>query len=263
MRLILVFVLSVAAGVALLGFVAWRADPFGDFYDGGVVSAAAASSPACVISDDLVGPSAWLPFKFELARRGQPRTVVVGTSRVLKMEARPGESGFANLGLPATTPGELESYFAEIHAQDPGRLTVFVGADYFWFNAAWLQSFSSGSSDTWGKIRALLTRQRLGASLSRLASYPPLLWRRWHRVDVLPGCGLDRARRLADGKVQAWRVDGALDYPWELVPKPAYQPADDYGRDLAPTDPAHFGGGYSHNYSALDQDRVEQLGASL
>src|SRR5439155_23355531 len=98
-----------------------------------------------------------------------------------------------NLGLPGTTPAELGSYFAQIHRQDPGRLTVFVGADYFWFNGAWRQSFSSGSSDTWGKIRALLTRQRLGASLSRLVSYPQLLFHRWHRVRVLPGCGLDRA----------------------------------------------------------------------
>jgi hypothetical protein len=263
MRLILVFLASVVAAVALIGFVAWRADPFGDFYDGRVVSAAAATSPACVISDDLVGPSAWLQFKFELAHRGRPRTIVVGTSRVLKMESRPGERDFVNLGLPATTPAELASYFAEIHRQDPGRLTVFVGADYFWFNAAWRQSFAAGSSDTRGKIRALLTRQRLGASLSRVVAYPGLLLHRWHRVRVVPGCGLDRAKRLAAGEVQAWRVDGALDYPWELVANPAFEPPDDYGRDLATNDPATFGGGYYQAYSALDPDRVHQLDDAL
>jgi hypothetical protein len=126
-----------------------------------------------------------------------------------------------------------------------------------------LQSFSVGSSDTLRKVRALLTRQRLGASLSRLVSYPQLLLHLWHRVGVVPGCGLDRARRLADGHVQAWRLDGAIDYPSELVSKPAYRPADDYGRDLAPTDPAVFGGGYYRNYSALDPDRVQQLDDAL
>jgi hypothetical protein len=250
-------------GIALLGFVAWRADPFGDFYDAGVVAAAETPSHTCVISDDLIGPNAWLKFKFQLAHRDRPRTIVVGTSRVLKMEARPGETRFANLGLPATTPAELAAYFAEIHAQDPGRLTVLVGADYFWFNAAWLQSFASGSSDTRGKVRALLTRQRLGAALSRVVSYPALLVHRWHRVDVVPGCGLDRARRLENGEVQAWRVDGALDYPWELVSNPAFEPADDYGRDLETNDPARFGGGYYGNYSALDPDRVHQLDEAL
>jgi hypothetical protein len=203
-----------------------------------------------------------LKFKYQLAR-GKPRTIVVGTSRVLKLEARPGERGFANLGLPATTPAELASYFAQIHASDPGPLTVYVGADYFWFNAAWLQSFASGSNDTWGKVRSLLTRQRLGAALSRVVSYPPLLLHRWHQVKVVPGCGLDRARRLEHGEVQAWRVDGALDYPWELVQDPAFQPPDDYTRDLATDDPATFGGGYYKNYSALDPDRVHQLDDAL
>jgi hypothetical protein len=263
MRLTAVFLVSTAAVVALLGFVAWRADSSGDFYDSGVISAATASNAACVISDDLVGPNAWLKFKFALAHRAQPRTIVVGTSRVLKMQARPGETGFVNLGLPATTPAELVSYFTQIHREDPGKLTVFVGADYFWFNAAWQQSFAQGSSGTIGRVRALLTRERVDTSLSRLASYPQLLLHRWHRVQVLPGCGLDLARRLVDGQVQAWRVDGSLDYPWELVSKPAYQPADDYGRDLATNDPAQFGGGYYHDYSALDAGRIHQLAAAL
>jgi hypothetical protein len=256
---IAIFIVSIVAGITVIGFVEWRADPFGDFYDAAVISAAQASAPACVISDDLVGPSAWLDFKFGLAARDRPRAVVVGTSRVLKMEARPGERSFVNMGLPATTPEGLSGFFQRLHRLDPGRLTVYVGADYFWFNHEYIQSFATVPTTTRDRIRQLLTRQRLGASLSRIADHPALLLHRWHRVQVVPGCGLDRANRLAAGSVQAWRVDGALDYPWELVRKVGVAPSDDYGRDLQPADPALFGGGYYHNFTALDPDRLRQL----
>jgi hypothetical protein len=256
---IAIFIVSVVAGIAVIGLVEWRADPFGDFYDASVITAARASSPPCIVSDDLVGPSAWVDFKFGLASRDRPRVVVVGTSRVLKMEARSGEHAFVNMGLPATTPEGLSGFFQRLHRVEPGRLTVYVGADYFWFNHEYIQSFATVPSTTRDRIRQLLTRQRLGASLSRIFDYPSLLLHRWHRVEVSPGCGLDRANRLADGKVQAWRVDGALDYPWEIVRNSGLAPSDDYSRDLTPANPALFGGGYYHNFTALDPDRLRQL----
>ena len=138
-RLLLLLIVPLVVGIAV-AVANWRIDPFGWFYDGGVL-AAATSGPTggCLIGDDAIGGVSYLRFKEDvLRRRSATTTVVVGSSRVLKIGPRAGEQTFTNLGLPGISPGSLRTLFADVARIAPGRkLTVYLSVDFMWLNPTW------------------------------------------------------------------------------------------------------------------------------
>jgi hypothetical protein len=255
MRLVLLFLGTVAAVLALLMALTRWMDPFGQFYDAGVLSAAAAGREPCLISEDLVGSGSWASFKEQVYRVRSPRTIVVGTSRVLKMVSRTGERGFANLGIPGTGIETLDPLFRRLHEERPGPLTVYIGVELFWFNPSWEPRVAFGSSRL-SDVRYLLARDSVTKSLSRVVHDRGFLWHRWERERIGRRCALDRGARVRDGERDAWAVDGSFVYRSEVlgVPIPpvfaAANPVDPHG---------YYYGGWHH----FDRGRLRRLAAVL
>ena len=190
-----------------------------------------------------------------LRRRPATTTVIVGSSRVLKIGPRPGEEAFTNLGLPGIGPRSLSTLFADVARIEAGRrLTVYLSVDFMWLNPTW------GFAE---EFRPRLTR-RLGYVLSRSA-----LVESW-RI-VRGGGGLDAALRgyeretfgghcvLGRGMPGiAWRPDGVRMYAFELDPgtqRP--QPSTWHGSF------AGFRGGQYDGYTHVDRDALRQLAGAL
>jgi hypothetical protein len=264
-RLLVLFLGTIAAVLASLMLLTWWIDPFGQFYDGGLLRAAMGGTQPCLISEDLLGSGSWLPFKEDVYRTLRPRTIVVGTSRVLKMGSAPGERDFANLGMPGTGVELLEPLFRRLHEERPGPLTVYIGVELFWFNPSW-KSFNPfepswkspvAFGSRWlSDMRYLLARQNVTTSLSRAVHDPEFLWRRWQRERIGRWCALDRGSRLRAGKVYAWQANGSVVYSDELVGKPL-------PRILVPANPLAVQEGYYGNFHEFDQDRLRRLDAVL
>ena len=90
--------------VTAVGIANWRIDPFGWFYEPGPLRATLAT-PGCLLGDDAIGGVSYRDFKEDVLRtRPTTTTVVVGSSRVLKIGPRPGEETFSNLGFPGISP---------------------------------------------------------------------------------------------------------------------------------------------------------------
>ena len=81
----------------------WWVDPFGEFWKPAAVREARDSQPPCLVSHEVIGGE-YLPFKLDVFRARPTRTFVIGSSRVLKIGAWPGERTFANLGMPVISP---------------------------------------------------------------------------------------------------------------------------------------------------------------
>lgn len=245
---------------ALLGATAvlnWRADPFGHFWEGSLLPGASASTPPCLISDELVGSGSWLPFKEQVVRRRQATTVVIGSSRVLKITSRPGERTFANVGMPGTGADTLPPLFRRLHELRPGPLTVYLGVELFWFNSTWPSSISFGTS--WvSDFRYLLARQNIQQSVKTLLRQPSLLVHPWRRYTVGSACVLATTDRVVRGLVDAWRVDGSFEYRFDLVPTSPSRPGGEYERDLV-----QFTGPYYRDWTAFSEPRLDALDQAL
>lgn len=240
----------------VMAFV-WRIDPAGYVYHGDAVRAALAHDPPCLISDTLVGQESLPAFKLGLFKRRHAKTIVIGTSRVLEMRARPGEQDFVNLGMPGTGIETLHEELARMHEVHPGPLTIYLGFDTFWLNRTWFPFvlFTHGFGMTFDY---LASRQWLQQSWSLFRQYPDLLFHGWSTVTVADRCGVDRGGLLASGHKNAWEPDGSLDYNYQLVPSMRVPPDDDFTRDVAT-----HSGIYYKNWNQLDPKRLVLLDKAL
>lgn len=206
----------------------------------------------CAISNDVIGPGPWLSFKLDIVERRRPTTVVVGTSRVLKIAAKPGERSFANAGLPGAGTDTLEPLFRRLRARLPGRVTVYLGVETFWLNRTWSSAVEFDSSPL-SHLKYVLARENARESPTLVRQDPGLLLRRRQVESVGTRCVVDRASRVAKGEVDAWEVDGSFDYCFELVPSTRSAPSDDYTRDLI-----GFTGIYHRDRHVLDRGRLDE-----
>lgn len=255
MRLFVLFLGVLSAGLLLVGGLNWWVDPLGEFYEPGVV--AEAERTGCLVSLDLLGAPTWPAFKGDLLRRRDARTVVLGTSRVLKLSARPQESDFVNAGMPGTGPETLVPLLRWIRQQTTGRITVLLGVEIFWFNRTWLAGIELDrrASDT---ASALLSRTTARESVELLAEDPSALTSRVRRDETPNGCVLERSRRIAPGARNAWELDGSFQYGYELEPGASFQIEDDFTRDAVT-----FQGIYYKDWQRLDPERIADLEAAL
>ncbi len=257
MRRLLAFLGIVAALVGLAALATWWVDPDGRFYSRSALAAADAASPPCLVSDELVGTQGWLSFKLDVVRRRQPETVVLGTSRVLEIGARPGERAFANAGMPGFGTPSLVPMLRRLHAEAPGLKTVYIGADLFWFNHSWLDDVSFGSGP-YGTVGYLLGKQNVRDSLRDLARSAGSYGRRFTTGTIGDRCLLDRRGAVLAGRRNAWEVDGSFRYERELLPASARPVPDDYTRDLV-----QFAGPYYTDWASIDARRLRELRAAL
>lgn len=257
MRRLAIFLAAVAVALGVVMALIWRVDPSGVFSGAGPLRASLARAEPCLISDRLVGEPSWPSFKLSLFRARAPRTIVIGTSRVLEFRARAGERGFANLGFPATGIETLAPFFARLHGAGREALTVYVGVEPFWLNRTWVPSarFSLGWLAT---LRYLTSRQDFVLSIREAWSDPGVLGDGWDVVRVGGRCVFDQGGVVAAGRKNAWEVDGSLRYSFELVPAVRRPPDDDYTRDLV-----SFEGVYYRDWPGLDAERLQLLGAAL
>jgi hypothetical protein len=214
----LVTVAVVLVGVAALD--RWI-DPFLDRYDPAVLTAALEQSPQCYVGWDTFSTRAWPAMKLDLFRRRNARVVVVGTSRAAKIEAHPGERGFANLLVPGTGPETLAPLFRRLHALGHRRLTVYLGVEPFWFGRGWrTQTFFTHSYLRNAKY--LLSEQTLNATLRELRRTPgvlrhPRALRPWAVYRGHGACVVSRGDSVLAGASDAWAPDGGLWYNDEVT----------------------------------------------
>ncbi len=257
-RLLLLLVIPLLIGTAV-GVANWRVDPFGWFYDGGALTAATSGpTTGCLIGDDAIGGVSYLRFKEDVLRhRPATTTVVVGSSRVLKIGPRPGEQTFTNLGMPGISPGSLRTLFGGVARIEPGRrLTVYLSVDFMWLNPTW--SFAE-------EFQPRLTR-RLGYVLSRSALEES--WRIVRRHAGLGAALRGYERETFGGSCVlgrgtpgiAWRPDGVRMYAFELDPaaqRPRPQPSTWQGTF------AGFRAGQYDGYTRIDRDALRRLADAL
>lgn len=250
MKGIATFAAGAAVVVSLIATLNWWLDPLGQFWDGEVLRAADARD--CVISDDLVGASSWLPFKEDVHRLRSPTTVVVGTSRVLMLDED--DRSFANLGMPGTGIETLAPLFRRLHEIGARRLTVYLGVDLFWLNPAWQPNvvFEQGMKQD---VKYVLARQTLSSSVRLLREAPSALVRAWEETSSSP-CVIDRGGRAAGGEKDAWEPNGSFVYRHELGGQRIVD--DEFSRDLV-----RFDGPYYRDWDGIDEARLEQLESAL
>src|SRR3982751_6154900 len=104
---ILAFLASVGLVLTTIGALDWWVDPYIDRYDSAPLAAALAQPQQCFLAWDTFSARPSPDLKLDLFRRRDARVIVVGTSRVGKLGAHPGERHFANLLLPGTGPETL------------------------------------------------------------------------------------------------------------------------------------------------------------
>lgn len=253
MRPLAFFLATTVAAVAALVAFQWWMDPFGATWHPQVVAAARAAESSCAISDDLVGPDAWAAFKESLVTP-QTRTIVFGTSRVLQLRSRPGESGFVNAGAPGEGPRSLRALVLRLHRRHPAPLTAYVGVELFWLNRSWAETLTFPHGR---RLTSLAGRQTLEESLALVRDTPLSLFRRWKRYRARHGCVIARTSRVLEARDSAWRVDGSLVYAFQLLGRPN-NIDDEFTRDLV-----RFEGPYYKNWTELDAKRLRRLDEAL
>ena len=243
MRTLAAFLAALAAVLGGVALVNWRTDLEGEFYTPAVV--ASAERQSCLISDELVGTVSHLPFKLDL-RRLRPRSrAILGSSRVLRVQSRPGETDFVNLAFPGMTPEAIEELLPSLPA---GPLTLFIGTEVFWFNPSFPVRQLRPSLPS--RVRYLLNAGSLRASVSLLREAPELFADRWRRLDVRRTCVLARTTPTL-----TWRLDGARVYSFELDPANPVPPPLPYTTDLDRL----RAGLYRDWRGRFDYDRLEAL----
>jgi hypothetical protein len=217
------FAFFAALGVALaaIAYVDWRLDPFDDRYHPDVVATAFGQSPPCYVAWEVVGEQAWPTYKLDLFRRRHADVVVIGTSRVAKIGAWPGEERFVNLGVPGTGAESLPGLFDRLHGEHPGRLVVYIGADAFWFGPRWRTKAWFNVSYL-RDLKYLLSGQTLRQSIDVLRRAPGSLLHpdalRAVEVDRRgQTCVVDRGDSVFRGGSNAWAPDGELYFQYELA----------------------------------------------
>jgi hypothetical protein len=245
-------VLFLAVIAVLLGGAAafdWWVDPFGDIYKPGALTAALDQQPNCLISQELVG-ARYFSFKLDVFHRRPTTRFVVGSSRVLKIDARPGETTFSNLGFPGSAPETILALFRALPAK-PVQ-TVYLGVDAFWFNSHYAVPVYRPSP--YKLAQYLLSRATFQFAVRYVRQGHFILTHRWKREEVGKSCVIGRLYPSI-----AWKVDGSRVWSWELDPKdfaPFQVPA--YSTDLATVR-----NGYYDDWTSLDTQRLHVLQQAL
>ena len=258
MRLFALFLCTVAAVLGGVAAFNRQVDPFGDYYDGGLLTAAMDHAKPCLIANDRIGPGAWVSFKEDIFVRRRARTVVIGSSRVELIGPRPGERHFANLSIPETSPDTLSTFFRRLHRLRPGPLTVYLGTELFWFNRNWKPALPLFDSSPLSSLRDLLNGRTFKGSLSAMLRSPSSLIDSWRTYTVERQCVLDKTSRVAAGNGDAWAVDGRLWSRWQISPDVPRPPSKDYKIELV-----DFNKDSYRNWHQLDPKRVAELDHAL
>jgi hypothetical protein len=247
MRRFALFLAVAAAVLAAMGAVTWWIDPFGEIWTPGALAAARADG--CLLSQDLVG-SRYESFKLDVFRSRPTRTFVVGSSRVLKIGARPGEDDFSNLGFPGTAPETILSIFRALPAKPPE--TVYVGVESFWFNASYIRPDTNPSRYT--IARYLLSRNAFWQSVKLARDVPFVRMHRWGKHEIGGRCTISRASSSTN-----WRPDGSRVWNWELDPQefPKFHETPYRGSLGA------WRNGYYDDWTRIDLRRVHVLEQAL
>jgi hypothetical protein len=221
MARIAVFLASVAVVLAGVATLDWWIDPFQDRYDSAPLAASLAQPKPCFLAWDTFSARAWPAYKLDLFRRRDARLVVVGTSRAAKIEAHPGERGFANLLVPGSGPETLAPLFRALHREGHGRrLTVYLTVEPFWFGRGWTTQESFTDSYL-RNAKYLLSGQTLKATLRELRRTPgvirhPRALRAWAIYRGHGVCVVGRGDSVLAGAAEAWAPDGGLWYNDEV-----------------------------------------------
>jgi hypothetical protein len=226
MARILVFLGTIAAALAGVAALNWWMDPLGDRYHGRFLDQALSQPEPCFISWAVLGSRTWGEYKIDLFGRAHRDVMVVGTSRVAKISARPGETGFVNVGAPGVGADSLPPLFERLHSLQPGPLTVYVNVDPFWFGTDW-RSETRFKPSNLRELKVLLSAQLAGETV-RLLRYAPGAIRhpqklQYTELDQTPhGCVIDRGHAVRNKIANAWGPDGSL-YFWEdIFPNPSH-----------------------------------------
>jgi hypothetical protein len=245
-------ILFLAVVFALLGAVAafdWWVDPFGDIYKPAALTAALSTEPACLVSQELVG-ARYLPFKLDIFHRRPTTRIVVGSSRVLKLQSHPGERSFSNLGFPGSSPETILTLFRALPAK-PAQ-TVYFGVEAFWFNKQYVvPPYRPSTVDL---AQYLLSRATFQVAFRFVRQAHFILYDRWRRESAGSRCVIGR---FSPGI--AWNVDGSRAFSWEVDPKVFPKPAvPPYTTDLA-----SLRNGYYDRWQSLDSFRIGVLRDAL
>jgi hypothetical protein len=244
MRRLVLFLVLAAVVLAAFAALTWWVDPLGEVWK--PAAYAEARRDGCLLSQELVG-SRYFSFKLAVFHARPTRTFVVGSSRVLKIAARPGEQSFSNLGYPGTAPSTILSLVRALPAK-PAQ-TMYVGVESFWFNRHYRVPDTNPS--TYHVLEYLLSRSAFWTSFTfaRDVSYvrPP---HRWRRTFVGTHCTIGRTYPSIN-----WQVDGSRVWSWELDPKrfPKFH-ATPFSRGLGA-----WRNGYYLDWTRLDPGRIAQL----
>jgi hypothetical protein len=225
----------------------WWVDPVGLVWKPDVL--AAARKDGCLVSEELIG-SRYYSFKRDVFFHRPTRKFVVGSSRVLKMAARPGESTFSNLGYPGSAPETILRLFRSLPARP--EQTVDLGMEAFWLNSNYVLPQTDLS--TYQVLEYLLARSSFHGDWFSVR-HAPFLWTHRFKRDTLgPDCVLDKFHPAL-----AWKLDGSRVWGFELDPK-------HYARFHGGAFTGNLGtwrNGYYANWHGLDQERIHALEQAL
>lgn len=245
MRRLAIYFVVAAALLAAEATVNWWVDPFGTFWKPGAVDTALRSN--CLVSQELVG-NRYSEYKLAVFRRRPTRVFVIGSSRTVKISARPGERTFTNMGIPNITPATV---LGVLRAIPPApRQTVYLGVEPFWFNPTFRGAPANGWYD---EAKYMVSANTFRASLRSLRRAPWELHRRWRRVELAGHCIIGRT----DVSI-TWRPDGSRLYGYELDPRFYHPSAVTFTTDLAQLDLGYYGG-----FDSLSTKRLDELAATL
>jgi hypothetical protein len=242
--------LFVALALTLLVATAmfnWWIDPFAEIWKPNAVAQARADD--CLVSQELIGIR-YYSFKLDVFHHRPTRKFVVGSSRVLKIAARPGETRFANLGYPGAAPETILKLFRALPARP--RQTVYLGVEGFWFNPHYVVPDTDPSD--YHLAEYLISRSALSEAIRVVRQAHYILYHRWRKTTVGSRCVIGRLYPSIN-----WRLDGSRVWSWELDPKrfPGFEPTPFTG------DLAAWRNGYFADWTSLDQRRVRILAQAL
>lgn len=249
MRRLALFLAVIVALLGVAGLFDWWIDPLGDIYKPGALTAALQQHPNCLVSQELVG-ARYFAFKLDVFHRRPTTRFVVGSSRVLKIQAHQGERTFSNLGFPGSSPETILALFRALPAK-PVQ-TVYLGVEAFWFNRHYaVPVYRPGAYDL---AQYLLSRGTFQYAVRFVRQGHYILTHRWQRSEVGRSCVIGRLYPSI-----AWKVDGSRVWSWELDPQtfPRFHAAP-YSTDLATV-----ANGYYDRWTTLDARRVHVLEQAL